>query len=215
MAYGPTSLDYISLPPESRKVDPFNLLFPKMTKCYIETYGPSGSVQKFDSLCVLTINVFNEKLYLMIWFILVVLSVVAGLYALVEIVLLSCPPLRKRLLLTYVLPDRPELKRKLTRILNMTGFGDWMMMYMMAVNLDRVMFTDIVDGIEYPDYNWNAEPLDQENMALRKHHEMPSGDLPAAAATEGNLDMNQRQDISFKKAGRKLLLLQNQQRQTT
>ena len=45
MAYGPTSLDYINLPPAERSEDPFNLVFPKMTKCFMETYGPSGTIQ--------------------------------------------------------------------------------------------------------------------------------------------------------------------------
>ena len=32
-----------------------------MTKCTLELYGPSGTVQNYDGLCVLPINVLNEK----------------------------------------------------------------------------------------------------------------------------------------------------------
>ena len=173
LRYGPTSIGFISQPPETRKVDPFNLLFPKMTKCSIQTYGPSGSVQNFDSLCVLTINVFNEKLYLMLWVLFVVLAVVGGIYTLLQIVLLLTPPLRSWLLELYIVPSRRDMKRKLRRILKLTGFGDWKMLYMIAVNLDRVIFTAVVEDANYPDYNWNAEPSDEENKMLDKFHEDP------------------------------------------
>jgi hypothetical protein len=32
-----------------------------MTKCSLDMYGPSGTIQKLDGLCVLPINVLNEK----------------------------------------------------------------------------------------------------------------------------------------------------------
>ena len=48
-----------------------------------------------------------------------------------------------------------------------------MMLYLMAVNLDRVLFTDIIELIEYPDYNWEAEPQDEENAVLNQYHEVP------------------------------------------
>ena len=177
MTYGPTSLDYIRQPSEARRDDPFNLIFPKMTKCFMETYGPSGTIQRYDSLCVLTINVFNEKLYLMLWFVMVVLAVVAGVYAAFDIVLALFPPLRRVVLMTYLSPDRADMRKKLARILDLTEYGDWMMFYLMAVNLDRVMFTDIVAAVEYPDYNWNAEPTDEENAALNTYHQVPTVDV--------------------------------------
>ena len=43
--------------------DPFDLLFPKMTKCTMFTYGPSGTAQNHDGLCVMPVNVINEKVF--------------------------------------------------------------------------------------------------------------------------------------------------------
>ena len=45
----------------------------------------------------------------------------AGVYALFEIVVALLPPMRKVVLRMYILPDRPDMKRKLVRILNLTG----------------------------------------------------------------------------------------------
>ena len=52
---------YILTPAEERGPDPFDVVFPKMTKCTLNTYGPSGTVQNHDALCVMTVNVLNEK----------------------------------------------------------------------------------------------------------------------------------------------------------
>ena len=48
--------------------DPFHLIFPKMTKCTLEMYGPSGTIVNYDGLCVLPVNILNEKIFLLLWF---------------------------------------------------------------------------------------------------------------------------------------------------
>jgi hypothetical protein len=50
--YGPKVLEFLEQDPEDR-VDPMSRVFPKVTKCNINTYGPSGSIQRFDALCIL------------------------------------------------------------------------------------------------------------------------------------------------------------------
>ena len=57
----PWHFQYILTPVEERGPDPFDVVFPKMTKCTLNTYGPSGTVQNHDALCVMTVNVLNEK----------------------------------------------------------------------------------------------------------------------------------------------------------
>lgn len=64
------------------RVDPMARLFPKMTKCTIHTFGPAGSVQTHDALCVLPLNVVNEKIFVVLWFWLVFLAGV-GLLAVI------------------------------------------------------------------------------------------------------------------------------------
>lgn len=41
--------------------DPMEAVFPKLTKCTFFKYGPSGSIQRHDALCVMALNVVNEK----------------------------------------------------------------------------------------------------------------------------------------------------------
>ena len=48
--------------------DPLNRVFPKVTKCSFQKYGPSGTMEEFDGLCILPLNIINEKIYVLLWF---------------------------------------------------------------------------------------------------------------------------------------------------
>merc|ERR1712141_708897 len=41
--------------------DPLNRVFPKVAKCTFQKFGPSGSLQKHDALCVLPLNVIHAR----------------------------------------------------------------------------------------------------------------------------------------------------------
>ena len=71
--YGLKVLQFVEDDPQNRS-DPMSRVFPRMTKCNYKNYGPSGSVQHKDALCMLPINVINEKIYVFLWFWLVFLS---------------------------------------------------------------------------------------------------------------------------------------------
>ena len=43
-------------------------IFPRMTKCTFSKFGTSGEVEKHDALCILPLNVVNEKIYIFLWF---------------------------------------------------------------------------------------------------------------------------------------------------
>lgn len=56
-------------------------VFPRITKCIFHKYGASGSIQKHDSLCVLPLNIVNEKTYIFIWFwFIILLLMLIGLF---------------------------------------------------------------------------------------------------------------------------------------
>lgn len=48
--------------------DPMDEVFPKVAKCTFHKYGASGTVETHDGLCVLPLNIFNEKIYIFLWF---------------------------------------------------------------------------------------------------------------------------------------------------
>jgi len=66
MTYGLEVLEFVNMNQENRP-DPMIEIFPRVTKCTFHTYGPTGTIQTHDSLCVLALNAFNEKIYIFLW----------------------------------------------------------------------------------------------------------------------------------------------------
>ena len=83
--------------PEDRP-DPMAKVFPKVTKCTFHNYGPSGTVEKKDGLCVLPLNIINEKIYIFIWFWLIIITIVSGLALLYRLIVLGMPKFRVSLI---------------------------------------------------------------------------------------------------------------------
>ena len=61
-----------------------------MTKCTFHKFGPSGTVEKFDGLCVLPLNIINEKIYVFLWFWFIILTVITGMQVIYRFVLVLC-----------------------------------------------------------------------------------------------------------------------------
>merc|ERR1711962_1886554 len=60
-------------------------VFPKMTKCDFFTHSSAGQVDKSDAMCLLPLNIVNEKIFLVLWawfIILVTCSALALVYRL-------------------------------------------------------------------------------------------------------------------------------------
>jgi hypothetical protein len=58
----------------------------------------TGSIQKHDALCVLALNILNEKIYIFLWFWFIFLSVMSGLALLYSTVIVVLPSIRETIL---------------------------------------------------------------------------------------------------------------------
>lgn len=74
-AYG-FELTAFLLQPAEERTDPMNYIFPKVGKCTFRKMGHSGTVQTFDGICLLPINVVSEKIYVILLFWLIILLVI-------------------------------------------------------------------------------------------------------------------------------------------
>ena len=61
------------------RLDPMIYIFPRMTKCTFHKFGTSGEVEKHDALCILPLNIVNEKIYIFLWFWLLLLGALSTL----------------------------------------------------------------------------------------------------------------------------------------
>lgn len=72
------------------EMDVLDFVFPKVTKCNFYKYGQSGSVQRHDALCIMALNIINEKIYVILWFwfvLMVIVSIGAFIWRLVTLML--------------------------------------------------------------------------------------------------------------------------------
>jgi len=73
-----------------------------VTKCNFHKYGPSGTVELIDGICVLPFNIINEKIYIFLWIWLVALAVVSGAFLVYRVAVILGSQIRVALIAVKV-----------------------------------------------------------------------------------------------------------------
>ncbi|XP_053674606.1 innexin inx4-like [Anopheles nili] len=110
-------------------------VFPKLAKCDFHFVGPSGSKQNRDGLCLLPLNVVNEKIFAFIWLWFLALMVLSALNLLYWIVLLCSKNFRIWVLTSQVQPMRST---DVTWALKDRGIGKWFLLLQLCRNLNPI-----------------------------------------------------------------------------
>lgn len=155
--YGPKVLSVLGKSDEERH-DALVTAFPRVTKCDFYKFGPSGTVQLLDVLCVLPQNVVNEKIFLVMWVWFVLLAVITALWLIWRIAVLYSSSLRLRLLQQLA---KGTFSDRIVKAINLLGLGDFCLLENIGYNLDALSFRDIVRGVpDASDYYSPSAPLD-------------------------------------------------------
>lgn len=141
--YGIQVLKFTQMQPEMR-IDPMARIFPKVTKCSFHKYGPSGSVQFLDGLCLLPLNIINEKIYIFLWFWFLVLSVLSFLTIIYRIQILCIPKLRNVMLSMRI---GFSSRNSVNKLLKKSYVGDWFILYQLSKNIDSIIFKEIISEL--------------------------------------------------------------------
>lgn len=59
---------HYALNSEDGNHDPLIRLFPRLTKCSFHKFGVTGSIETYDTLCFMPLNIVNEKIFVVLWF---------------------------------------------------------------------------------------------------------------------------------------------------
>ena len=59
--------------------------------CTFHSVGTAAGEQKFNSLCVLSLNIINEKIYLLLWFWFYLLALLTGFHLLYRMCVIVMP----------------------------------------------------------------------------------------------------------------------------
>jgi len=162
--FGTEVLNYTGEEAEDRP-DPFKRIFPKVTKCTFHKYGPSGTVEKKDGLCVLALNIINEKIYIFLWFWMVFLAVVTGLVLIYRFSVILGSQIR-----TAIIARKGTKKTKRSDVESILEpdslnffekLGDWVVIYLVVRNLNNLVVNDLVNALhkEEQGKNFNTETL--------------------------------------------------------
>jgi innexin len=141
--YGPRVIAMSELEPEQRN-DPMSTVFPKVTKCEFHKFGPSGSIQKFDGLCVLPLNIVNEKIYVFLWFWFVLVALITGIALMYRMATIILPKLRFNLLRTQ---SRLSSLESVKTVAEKCKVGDWFVLYQLGKNIDPLIFKEFMSDL--------------------------------------------------------------------
>ena len=144
MTYGTDVINFMSMEDADRS-DPMMEVFPRVTKCTFHKYGASGTIQKLDALCVLGLNIINEKIYITLWFWFVFLALVTALYSVYVVALISMPGLRRSLVIKKA---NSQANRDHARhLVEKATIGDWFLIFLISRNLDSTMYNIFIEEI--------------------------------------------------------------------
>jgi len=140
LLYGWKIMNYSETPQENR-IDPMVYVFPRITKCIFHKYGASGSIQKHDSLCLLPLNIVNEKTYIFIWFWYIILLIMLVGLIIYRALIIMVPRVRAQILNAR---NRMVPRDVAFAISKHLDIGDWWLVYMLGRNLDPIIYKDVL-----------------------------------------------------------------------
>jgi len=149
--YGWDVLSVTAGNPEER-ADPMNIVFPKVTKCTFHKYGPSGTITTHDGLCILALNIINEKIYVFLWFWFVGVAIFSAISILYRLIVLMVPSLRVSVIMARSLY---QVDKKLVEdVLScpthswIDQVGDYWVMYLLSKNLSPVAMKELLEELK-------------------------------------------------------------------
>lgn len=115
LTYGTDVVKFSNMIQENRS-DPMVAIFPRITKCTFHKFGSSGTIQKHDALCVLALNILNEKIYVFLWFWFILLAVLSACALIYSAVIILIPTTREAVIRRRFKDDLTNVSRLIRRI---------------------------------------------------------------------------------------------------
>jgi len=172
--YGSDVLNYTGMESEDRP-DPMKTVFPKVTKCTFHKYGASGTIEKKDGLCVLPLNIINEKIFIFVWFWMILLAVVTGMFVVYRFVTLIGSKMRTNLIVWH--GGRTTKSSDVEAIMEPQSLnwfeqiGDWLLLHFIVKNLNVLLVNDLLRHLHKDTEGNNSNT---ETLKLRSPDQLTS-----------------------------------------
>ena len=104
----------------------------------------AGTIQRHDALCILALNIINEKIYTFLWFWFIILAIITSIDFLVRIIILLMPPVRMFLLRSRLSVPQKDDADVITQ---RCSIGDWLLVDFLSKNMDTMIFSNVVSKL--------------------------------------------------------------------
>ncbi|RWS31805.1 innexin inx2-like protein [Leptotrombidium deliense] len=189
ITYGVDVICYFSLSAQQRQqtVNPMTKAFPLLAKCTFHRSGPEGGIETLRPLCQLPLNIMNERIFLVLWFVFWILAIINTILIVYRIVIVCSQRYRYRCLFTdnckaYIDKDKRRI------VIEKCSFSDWWIVHLIFKNLRDDDFVDFIDILaktlknkrgKEKVFNYEKEKAEVEHqLHVVKNNENDEGDLP-------------------------------------
>ena len=166
-----------------------------MTKCRFSRYGPSGSLQTSDALCVLPLNIINEKIYIFLYFWFVFLASVSAAWLLYRLATIFSSELRINVI--YARSDKSVDRSVIRACLSnsqhtaLERLGDYLLLYLITKNINPLIIKvhdhctschmkycmqDVFEGLGPQHYSAGRAEEELAMLAKSSAPELPDGE---------------------------------------
>lgn len=125
-------------------VNPMDRVFPTMTKCIYERYGPSGTLENKDGICVMVQNSVNSKIYVFLWFWFHILAVISAIQIICRIICAFIPSFRLR---SFRSSSSLNCASDVETVFRKLRVGDWFLLRMLQRNLNPMAYKELISQI--------------------------------------------------------------------
>lgn len=138
------------LPPEERNgpgvYDPMCEVFPKFAACRYHRYGMGGNIETRSAICILALNMINDKVFVLIWIWFCVLVFIGSLRVVTRSFQLSSSKVRYFLIsmkLGHFIKANTH-KKHVMHYINSCSLGDWFVLYQLSKNVNNRFFGEFL-----------------------------------------------------------------------
>jgi len=150
LAFGFDIIEFYSLSyqkqRESWNIDPLCHVFPRIASCNYYRFGSGGFQEKINAICVLGLNVINDKVFALTWFWCFLLAIFSGTRLLWRIIICCSSAFRLlvfKIRINRYLRTSPK-KAQIEAFIRSRPLGDFFVLYQLGKNLNRYFFVEFV-----------------------------------------------------------------------
>ncbi|CAG2165360.1 unnamed protein product [Oppiella nova] len=129
---------------QDSRTDPMIAVFPRLIRCLFPKFANNGSVTTYDFMCVLPFNSINEKIYIVLWFWLIILTTISGINIIYRLLTIKYPLIRALIIRLRVGYNEYLC---LKQVLQFATIGDWFVLYQLSKNIDYQDFKFMMDEV--------------------------------------------------------------------